>query len=233
MGFSEVTASYFSRTLIGCELALGILLLQPHFYKRLVLPMSFLILFIFSAHLSYDILTNGNSGNCGCFGSLLPMSPLQALIKNIIAMGLIGLLYAKTDKLKDKMNFSFVSSITFASILAVYLVGPLKKAQTVIQDQPEIEMNDNGNNSTTVIDTIGVKVAADNTTIKDIKVEEVVPKIDEPKKKKSGFSNFFADIDKGRKILCFFAPGCDHCKETAKELTQLKKQVADFPDLKI
>ncbi len=233
MGFSEVTASYFSRTLIGCELALGILLLQPHFYKRLVLPMSFLILFIFSAHLSYDILTNGNSGNCGCFGSLLPMSPLQALIKNIIAMGLIGLLYAKTDKLKDKMNFSFVSSITFASILAVYLVGPLKKAQTVIQDQPEIEMNDNSNNSTTVIDTVGVKVAADNTTIKDIKVEEVVPKIDEPKKRKSGFSNFFADIDKGRKILCFFAPGCDHCKETAKELTQLKKQVADFPDLKI
>ena len=183
--------------------------------------------------MSYDILTNGNSGNCGCFGSLLPMSPLQALIKNIIAMGLIGLLYAKTDKLKDKMNFSFVSSITFASILAVYLVGPLKKAQTVIQDQPEIEMNDNSNNSTTVIDTVGVKVAADNTTIKDIKVEEVVPKIDEPKKKKSGFSNFFADIDKGRKILCFFAPGCDHCKETAKELTQLKKQVADFPDLKI
>jgi thiol-disulfide isomerase/thioredoxin len=55
----------------------------------------------------------------------------------------------------------------------------------------------------------------------------------EPKKKKSGYKNWFADIDNGRKILCFFAPGCDHCKETAKELTQLKKQITDFPEVKI
>ena len=232
MGFSEVTAAYFSRTLIGCELALGILLMQAHYYRRLVLPMSFLILFIFSAHLSYDILTNGNAGNCGCFGSLLPMSPLQALIKNIIAVGLIGLLYVKSDKLKDKMNFSFLTSITFASILAVYLVGPLRKVQTAMQDQPQIELNDDSSNSTSAIDTVQVKVI-DNTPIKEIKVEEVVAKIDEPKKKKSGFNNFFPDIDKGKKVLCFFAPGCDHCKETAKELTQLKKQIADFPEIKI
>ena len=42
MGFSETSAAYFSRILIGCELALGILLLQRHYFKRLVLPMSFL-----------------------------------------------------------------------------------------------------------------------------------------------------------------------------------------------
>ncbi len=231
MGFSEVTAAYFSRTLIGCELALGILLLQSHYYKRLVLPMSFLILFIFSAHLSYDILANGNSGNCGCFGSLLPMTPLQALIKNIIAMGLIGLLYVKSDKLNDKMNFSFLSSITFASILAVYLIGPLRKVQTAVQDQPEIEVTVDTDN-TTPIDTVKVK-AVDNTTVKEPIVAEVIVKVDEPKKKKSGFKNFFPDIDNGKKILCFFAPGCDHCKETAKELTQLKKQIADFPEVKI
>ena len=49
MGFGDVSAAYFSRTLIGCELALGIGLLQPHFFKRLVLPLSFLMLFVFSA----------------------------------------------------------------------------------------------------------------------------------------------------------------------------------------
>ena len=65
MGFSDTTAAYFSRTLIGCELALGILLLQSHYYKRLVLPMSFLILFIFSVHLSYGLIVDGNDGNCG------------------------------------------------------------------------------------------------------------------------------------------------------------------------
>jgi len=75
MGFSETSAAYFSRILIGCELALGILLLQKNYFKRLVIPMSFLMLLIFSIHLSYEIASTGNSGNCGCFGSLLPMSP--------------------------------------------------------------------------------------------------------------------------------------------------------------
>jgi len=57
--------------------------------------------------------------------------------------------------------------------------------------------------------------------------------VKEPKQKKSGYKNWYADIDKGKKILCFFAPGCDHCKETAKELTQLKKEIADFPEVRI
>ncbi|MFO0494606.1 MAG: MauE/DoxX family redox-associated membrane protein, partial [Flavobacteriia bacterium] len=97
MGFNEVSAAYFSRTLIGCELALGIGLLQPHYFKRLVLPLSFLMLLLFSSQLTYEIIVNGNKGNCGCFGSLLPMTPVQALIKNIVAMGIIAYLFKITD----------------------------------------------------------------------------------------------------------------------------------------
>ena len=70
-----------------------------------------------------------------------------------------------------------------------------------------------------------------NSNVESNKTEEVKPA--EPKKKTSGFAKFYPDIDNGKKILCFFAPGCDHCKETAKELTQLKKQVKDFPELRI
>ena len=32
-------------------------------------------------------------------------------------------------------------------------------------------------------------------------------------------------MDKGKKILCFFAPGCDHCLQAAKDLKALQKQV--------
>ena len=28
----------------------------------------------------------GDSENCGCFGDLIPMTPLQALIKNILTL---------------------------------------------------------------------------------------------------------------------------------------------------
>jgi thiol-disulfide isomerase/thioredoxin len=236
MGFSEVTAAYFSRTLIGCELALGILLMQPNYYRRLVLPMSFLILFIFSAHLTYEIISTGNKGNCGCFGALLPMTPLQAVIKNIIGMGMIAYLYKITEKHRDKMNFNFVTTITFASILLIYMVGPMRQITTAVEDteqeMAEEEMSEDELSEDTLV--VEPSTTAQPTTTADAKTQpEEKTMVEEPKKKKSGYKNWFADIDKGRKILCFFAPGCDHCKETAKELTQLKKQIADFPEVKI
>ncbi len=235
MGFSEELAAYFSRTLIGCELALGILLLQPHYFKRLVLPMSFLILFIFSAHLTYEILATGNSGNCGCFGALLPMTPLQALIKNIIAMGLIGYLFRTVDMSKDKLNFSLLMAVTFASILSIYLVAPMEvKSSAPVQQIEEDEEIDA--DSTIAISNKGLNL--ENNPIKDSIVtlensNEVVEKVLEPTSKKSGYEMYFKGIDKGKKILCFFAPGCDHCQETAKELTQLKKADPNFPKIKI
>ena len=54
-----------------------------------------------------------------------------------------------------------------------------------------------------------------------------------PKKKKSGFAKIFPKIDEGRKILCFFAPTCDHCMATAKELTEMKKSDLNFPEINI
>jgi hypothetical protein len=229
MGFSEGVAAYFSRTLIGCELALGILLLQPHFFKKLVLPMSFLILFVFSAHLTYEMFAAGNKGNCGCFGALLPMTPLQAVIKNIIAMGLVGYAFWKTDVKEDKTNFSFLMSIALGSILLIYLVGPMTSGSKTPQPTTMVEEVE--------IDTTIINKDQDTTSRvtpvgKDDTVKVPATPI-EPKAKKSGYANYFADIDKGRKILCFFAPGCDHCQEAAKQLTAMKKQIKDFPPIRI
>lgn len=245
MGFSETSAAYFSRILIGCELALGILLLQKNYFKRLVIPMSFLMLLVFSIHLSYEIASTGNSGNCGCFGSLLPMTPAQALIKNIIGMGLLVILYQKTSKQNDRLNFSFVAAITFASILAVFLVGPMQRKsndELVEEMMQEMNMDQTDEPNTKVEDSVTVKVEklepASTSNPKLIKGEksEVVeekPVLDEPKAKKSGFASQYGDIDKGRKILCFFAPGCDHCKETAKALTEMASKDPNFPEMKI
>lgn len=253
MGFSETSAAYFSRILIGCELALGILLLQKNYFKRLVIPMSFLMLLIFSIHLSYEIASTGNSGNCGCFGSLLPMTPVQALIKNIIGMGLLILLYQKTTKQNDRLNFSFLAAITFASILAVFMVGPIQRKsndELVAEMMQEMNMDESEQASNTEEIDPKVEDVANSNKQEDKKVPAPVdPKelekdhnvekseeekvMDAPKQKKSGFASQYADIDKGRKILCFFAPGCDHCKETAKALTEMASKDTDFPEMKI
>lgn len=241
LGFSEFSAGHFSRTLIGCELALGIGLLQPHYFKRLVLPLSFLILFVFSAQLTYEILFSGNSGNCGCFGSLLPMTPLQALIKNIIAMGMIGWMYKVTDKTKDKLNSYLILSLILASILSIYMIGPMRQITTkvsdvdteFVDDTEDEQENTNTQETVEIVTNTGKETAKSDTVGKKTTQDLAKTDPNEPKKKKSGYSNYFADIDKDKKILCFFAPGCDHCKETAKELTQLRKEIPGFPEVKI
>lgn len=234
MGFSEFSAAYFSRTLIGCELALGIGLLQPHFFKRLVLPLSFLMLFLFSSQLTYELVVSGNKGNCGCFGSLLPMTPLQALIKNVIAMGMIGFLFRITNKEDDKRDPFFISTLILGSVLLVYLVGPLTKKSSMQSNQPVmVEETVVEEELVKEVDTLSAQALKTEVPSTNEKKELEVEKPLEPKKKLSGYGKFYPDIDNGKKILCFFAPGCDHCKETAKELTQLKKRVKDFPELRI
>ncbi|HLP54707.1 MAG TPA: MauE/DoxX family redox-associated membrane protein [Fluviicola sp.] len=250
MGFSETAAAYFSRTLIGCEFALGFLLLQPHFLKRLVIPVSFLMLLIFVIELTYEIASSGNSGNCGCFGTLIPMTPLEAIIKNIIAMGMLGYLFKVIPENPAKKNFSFLMSITLASVLAVFMLGPIQPAQASgtpangvveVVDEPDSDNTNTiaatGTDDKTTTDGKSTTTTDPGKTVdgKDPKnaTEPADEKVDEPAKKKSGFSSLFPDIDKDKKILCFFAPGCEHCKETAKELTQMKNQVKDFPDIRI
>ena len=39
------------------------------------MPLSFVMVMIFSIHLSTQIF--GESENCGCFGDLIPMTPLK------------------------------------------------------------------------------------------------------------------------------------------------------------
>ncbi len=224
MGFNDEFAQYFSRILIGCELALGFGLLLPHYFKRLVLPLSFLMLFIFSSQLTYEIMTVGNKGNCGCFGALLPMTPVQALVKNILAMGMLIYLFMITNKDNDKRNPFLILSIILASVLTIFMVGPMQQKTKIT---PVIQGTINEvDTATTVVDTIA-------TGIDPKAVKDSIPEVKEPKLKKSGFSNLFPDIDNGKKVLCFFAPGCDHCKETAKELTKMKKSIAGFPEIYI
>ncbi|MBP5984054.1 MAG: protein tlpB [Fluviicola sp.] len=225
MGFSQDFGAWFSRTLIGCEFALGILMLQQNFYKRLIIPATALLLLIFCFQLSYEIIATGNKGNCGCFGTLLPMTPLQALIKNIVAIGILTYLFGIATKHNDKRNWWVLSTVTFACIMTVFMVG-MKPASTVkTLDNEEVSIDTTVIKKPVIIDAI--------STINTKTIDTVVLKKEEPKQAKSGFANVYPSIDKGRKILCFFAPGCEHCKETAKQLTQLKNQIKDFPEINI
>jgi len=184
MGFSEGIVPYFSRFIIAIEFFIAFAILQRNYLKKLVIPTSILMLVVFSLHLAYSIFL-GDSENCGCFGELIPMSPLQALIKNIITLGVLVFLYKKTPD--DKENSCSKLSIQFLSFL-LFMFAALP-VQTVNKN-----------------------------------------------KRVSGFSEYVVsdiDINDGKKILCFFDAGCEHCMDAAKSLNQLYDSISYFPEMHI
>lgn len=233
LGFSENIAPYFSRFLIGIELALGILFLLPVKIRKVITPASILLLAVFTIHLAYETFkTGGNSGNCGCFGSLLPMTPIEAIIKNIVAIGLlIWLLLLKIpDTVKNRLWFT--STITLASILGIFMLAPIRPIEAPIETPIE-DLNPITPVTKDTLFTSSPEIVSETTKDTVKKTEEIKEVVDEPKPTKSGYAKFYADIDKGKKILCFFAPGCDHCQDTAKELTAMRKKDKNFPEVKI
>ncbi|AIJ38393.1 protein tlpB [Flavobacterium psychrophilum] len=238
LGFSEIIAPWFSRILIGIELALGILILQNNFLRKLIIPITILLLAVFVGHLSYvTFLSGGNTGNCGCFGELIPMTPIQAIIKNIIAIFLLVYLFFLLSKTNDKNNFYVVIGITLATIISLFLLAPIKKNTNDFTVSPientSIDSTKNEIIAPILKDSVITTVKVDSVK-KAIptKIEEVISTT-EPTKHKSGYAKLFPKIDTGRKTLCFFVPGCDHCRKAAKELTELKQKNANFPEILI
>jgi len=235
MGFSEDFAVFFSRILIGIELALGILLLQNNYLRRIIIPATILMLVVFTTHLTIDTIQNGgNSGNCGCFGSLLPMTPIEAIIKNVVAIILLAVyLYVVPKITNEKSNFWVLTTVTFASILTLFMIAPIQpKAEEIITEEIETPAETVETFQAQTADTIALG-RRETTVAEKVKTETEKPISDEPAQQKSGYAQYFSNIDKGKKILALFVPGCDHCRDVAKELTEMKAKNKNFPDVEI
>ena len=111
----------FSKVLIGVELAIGILLLLPYYIKKYIIPLTIAILGLFSIHLIVQII-DGASGNCGCFGECYTMTPIQALIKNILAIVILLIPLKWKELVEEKENLNPVIITFLASILLIFLL---------------------------------------------------------------------------------------------------------------
>jgi uncharacterized membrane protein YphA (DoxX/SURF4 family) len=90
-------APFISRILIGLEFFIGILLLFNISLRKIAYRSGIAVLLIFCVYLILLIFFTGNKGNCGCFGTYIQMTPLQALIKNAIMLGGFFILYKYHD----------------------------------------------------------------------------------------------------------------------------------------
>jgi len=120
---SREAAAAFTRILIGIEFAVGLLFLQPFSLKKIVIPVSVLFLALFTLYLGYTGFILNDMQNCGCFGELIKMSPVESIIKNIAMIALLVILFKWSD---DRKNYFIAPLIAALSVSAVFMIVPVK-----------------------------------------------------------------------------------------------------------
>jgi uncharacterized membrane protein YphA (DoxX/SURF4 family) len=246
-------APYLARLIIALEIAIGIAILQPHFLKRIIIPLTTLLLVAFCIHLGIQMYQSGPmNGNCGCFGQLIPMTPLEAFIKNIITIVLLIYLYKHAkEKAKGQNKWVVPVAIFVAAVIFMFIKFPFKSClgnSETVQPQTDtllremLRAPDSLQEKIITETSLPEKSQTARDTIKKVTANKdtvlAKPKKAEPQKVISRFSKhlIFGDktvnLDEGKKIVCFFAAGCDHCRATAKEICSMSKG-EDFPEVYI
>ncbi|MEI6311482.1 MAG: DoxX family protein [Bacteroidota bacterium] len=108
-------APLLARLLISFEFVLGVLFISQFKLKKITYPIALFTLVFFIFYLLLSIQKYGNTGNCGCFGVQITMTPLQGIVKNIIIIIVILLAYF----LQSYTVFSFKYYVVLVSIFSV------------------------------------------------------------------------------------------------------------------
>ncbi|MCE3280447.1 MAG: tlpB [Bacteroidetes bacterium] len=120
-------APFVARFLIGLEFLIGFALLLNILLKKITYKLSIAVLIFFCFYLLLQIIFQGSNGNCGCFGTVIPMTPLQALIKNILMLVILILLYKYHEgwDLRDFSIYLFITCLLTAAALP-FVLNPVE-----------------------------------------------------------------------------------------------------------
>ena len=75
---------FIARFVIAFELFIGASILFDIWLKNKVYYLAQGSLIFFTSYLVYLFITKGNDVDCGCFGSLIQLTPIESIIKNIV-----------------------------------------------------------------------------------------------------------------------------------------------------
>ncbi len=210
--------TWLSRLIVAFEIFLGLSFFQKNFLKRLFIPAAILLLIIFSLDLVRLIILRGFGGDCGCFGQVFTMTPLEALFKNIILLA--ALIYLnKLIETDQSRNLLFPVSFFLISFLPVFLLFPPRQFQieTGSSERPSSFNSSIGKlkNESLMNNNVRTNDDKDSLKIKKLKI--------------TSFKNFNdginADLTKGENIVALLSMNCGSCIEAGLEIGQLKNEI--------
>lgn len=121
------TAPYVARFFISIEFLVGFLFVLNLSLRKWTIRLAAFILLVFSTYLLYKIMKEGNVGNCGCFGEVYKMTPLQGLLKNIgLFVAVIALYWsAEKDYWSSKYKKIAFPLLVIGSLVLGFFINPL------------------------------------------------------------------------------------------------------------
>lgn len=122
--------SFVSRIIIAGEFILGLFLILKVNYK-FTWNATMTVLILFTLFLIYTAIFR-NDTNCHCFGELVELSPVESIIKNVIAMILLSIdkwtnlkpQSSKFNAQSSKFNVQSSLLIATSTLLIVFVVSP-------------------------------------------------------------------------------------------------------------
>jgi len=135
LGFANGPAHFFARFFVGLELLIGVFLLAHFYLRRITYPLTLGMLVLLTLYLVLVLLKQGNTGDCGCFGDTLHMSPLQAIIKNLglIALTIVLMNIYTPAPYRFQLPLSTVSAV-IAVVCPFFLATGTQKPEPVNLD---------------------------------------------------------------------------------------------------
>lgn len=132
------TAPFIARLLIASEFFLGLMLVFNQSLKKFTLKATIALLLFFTAYLGIQIIREGNTGNCGCFGTYLQMTPLESILKNILLLSIAWFLYRFHKASSARFSKIFIPLFLIVSIATPFVLNPIDLMASGYR-QPEAE----------------------------------------------------------------------------------------------
>jgi hypothetical protein len=223
-------APLLARLAISLEFFLAFAMMQRNYLRRIVLPATMALLVFFCVHLAIQMSIHGAfAGNCGCFGNLLPMSPMAAFVKNVLAIAALFFLWKRKDYLgEDKNNYHVLLWLLAGSTAIVFMLSPYAPCKST----PVQVIEQTASSELTTINEVAINnpsSTSGKSTIDSSKLKSA-PQEKAPPAKVSRFAPYntfggkVVSVDQNKKIICQFVPGCDHCQHVGKQLVALSKK---------
>jgi thiol-disulfide isomerase/thioredoxin len=138
---SQLWAGVIARVMIGLEFVIAALLLAHIFLKQVTYPLTIGVLIVFTVYLIIQVMMYGKEGNCGCFGEDLPMTPLNAIWKNLGMIAITASLYFLYPVKPYKHQEWISVVVAMIAIVIPFIVDPISSGTTPKTENKPINMD--------------------------------------------------------------------------------------------